>query len=283
MGKPARAPRVAPDAASAPVRVRRTKTKDDVIAELRAEIEQLRKHKGFANGIPRSSRKKRDPLELYETPACATHALVAHEPLDGVIWEPCCGRGAISNVLTAAGLTVVSTDLAHRDFGRGGVDFFKMDAAPFGTDVIVTNPPYGRADDFIRHGLKLAPVVLVLLRWAYAEGENKSDVIDGHLEHVWLGRERLPMMHRDGWTGPMLKDTATPFAWFRFVREPRRVAGAKPGSFTVTRISWTDGEAVTQTPPPPVVTQQIELEEVIRERLGAAPLEAAKQAEPVGS
>jgi hypothetical protein len=226
----------------------------------RAKAPSKGKHRGFAMGVPRSSTKKRDPLELYESPECATRALVHHEPLvAGVIWEPCCGRGAISRVLERAGLAVVSTDILDRGYGRGGVDFFNMTEAPYGCQVIVTNPPYGKADAFIRHGLTLAPTVLVLLRWQYAEGENKADVIDRHLEHAWLGRERLPMMHRDGWEGKKLKKTATAFAWFRFARAP-----AMPGTFTTTRISWEDGAERLPTPIPFVRNQQIDLEEAIR-------------------
>lgn len=226
------------------------------------------KRRGFANGITRSRRADRDPLELYETPQCATRAIIAHERLGGLIWEPCCGLGAISNLLAEAGHAVVSTDIAERGFGRGGVDFFAMDSAPFGTSIILTNPPYGRADAFIRHGLKLAPVVIVLLRWAYPEGEKKSDLIDNHLEHVWLGRERLPMMHRHGWDGKKLKATAAPFAWFRFTRTPKRAPGAGPGSFTVTRITWNDGAVAaaeaTAAPPVSVTQQQTDLEEYVR-------------------
>ncbi len=40
--------------------------------------------------------------DLYETPQCATQALLSKERLPYHIWESACGRGAISEVLYAA-------------------------------------------------------------------------------------------------------------------------------------------------------------------------------------
>jgi hypothetical protein len=42
--------------------------------------------------------------DLYETPACATEALLRAEKLPPRIWEPACGRGAIVSVLDRPGM-----------------------------------------------------------------------------------------------------------------------------------------------------------------------------------
>ena len=64
---------------------------------------------------------------LYETPACAVHALMKRVDLPADIWEPCAGRGAISRELRKAGHFVVASDLvAHpgADFDiQPGIDF----------------------------------------------------------------------------------------------------------------------------------------------------------------
>ena len=67
----------------------------------------------------------RAPYEFYPTPPEATRALLSVETFDGFIWEPACGRGAISTVLETAGYQVVSTDLIQRDYGAGGIDFLR--------------------------------------------------------------------------------------------------------------------------------------------------------------
>lgn len=93
--------------------------------------------------------------EFYSTPPEAKRALLSVESFDGLVWEPACGHGAIAKVLIAARIPVVSTDLIHRGWGTGGIDFLAETTAR-GRHVI-TNPPFGRglADRFIRHALTL--------------------------------------------------------------------------------------------------------------------------------
>ena len=159
--------------------------------------------------------------DLYETPACATEALLRHVRLPWSIWEPAAGRGAIARVLRAAGHNVVSSDLvaypgADADIATS-VDFLRVRMRPIGVAVeaIVTNPPYGDGlrDAFIRHGLRLGLPVVALLPLGTLAGDGRSDLIDDHLAEVLIGRERLPMMHRDGWQGPRAS-SAIAFAWF---------------------------------------------------------------------
>ena len=93
--------------------------------------------------------------EFYPTPPEAKRALLSVEHFDGPIWEPACGRGAISMVLEAAGHQVVSTDLIQRDHGTGRIDFLRTTEPR--AKHIVTNPPYGRGlgDAFVRHAINL--------------------------------------------------------------------------------------------------------------------------------
>lgn len=171
--------------------------------------------------------------DLYETPPQATHALCRAINVSGLrIWEPACGRGAISEVLKEYGAQVLSTDLVDYGYGECGRDFL-LEFGPCEVDAIITNPPFKLADAFVRQALALAPRAIMLLRWAYAEGAGRSDIIDRHLSHVWLGRERLPFMHRDGYDGPKNANSGAPFAWFVFDRQRRIQDG-----FTVSRISW---------------------------------------------
>lgn len=186
--------------------------------------------------------------DLYETQPEAVRALVRVEPLPKVIWEPAAGRGAISRVLEAAGHTVIKTDLVAyqgADPGiEGGHDFLLARKAPAGCGLIVTNPPFKHDDEFIEQGLSLGCRVIVLLRAMYPEAVDggvkesrlRSRLVDNHLTHEWLGMERLPMMHRDGYAGKKLKQSGTPFAWFCFLPERHP---ASQGWIT-RRMSWRD-------------------------------------------
>lgn len=178
--------------------------------------------------------------DLYETPSIAVEALLRCETLPEHIWEPAAGRRAIADILEVAGHQVACTDLVRRKAKgvREGIDFLMEQEPWLGIECIVTNPPFKLADEFIRHGLRLCPKVIMLLRWAYAEGAGRSDIIDGHLSRVWLGKERLPMMHRDGWEVNKDTNSGQPFAWFVFEREPET-----PGAFMVRRMSWRPAQA----------------------------------------
>jgi hypothetical protein len=173
--------------------------------------------------------------DLYETPECATLALLRAESLPHRIWEPACGRGAIVNVLRAAGHEVVASDLVDYGVpvtcpGYRNVDFLMERRAPEGTEAIVTNPPFRLANEFVEHALTLCPRVIMLLRLAFLESERRSGILDGgELARVHVFRKRLPMMHRDGWTGPKAS-SGMAFAWYAFDR-------SHTGPTTIDRIS----------------------------------------------
>ena len=174
--------------------------------------------------------------DLYETPPCATRALIPFLDPAEAIWEPACGPGAIVRELRDAGFVVYPTDLVDYGpdgVGIGGIDFLMERPTQLMPSVIVTNPPFKLADEFTRHALTLASTVWIFQRLNWLEGVKRADLMDVHLDQILLGRERLPMMHRDGWEGPKLTASAMPFAWFRF--EAERPAGRVT---RFERISW---------------------------------------------
>lgn len=173
--------------------------------------------------------------DLYESPPGAVRALLKAESLPACIWEPACGPGSIVRVLRSAGHVVFATDLVDydsRDQDESGWDFLMEQRVPFGAQAIVTNPPYKLASEFAAHALTLCPVVMMLLRLAFIESERRRGILDGgSLARVHVFRNRLPMMHRHGFEGPMLKMGAIPFAWFVWNRDHK-------GTTQLNRISW---------------------------------------------
>src|SRR5262245_12030195 len=105
--------------------------------------------------------------DLYETHPVAVYALLRAEALPKNIWEPACGPGAITSVLRPAGHHVLATDLVAYDSpdqDHAGWDFLLERSLPQGIQVIVTNPPFGIANEFVAHALELCPKVVMLLR-----------------------------------------------------------------------------------------------------------------------
>ena len=201
----------------------------------------MKGRKGACFGDKSASLKDRGD-DLYETAPEATQALLEAEDLPTTIWEPACGRGAIVRQLRATSRVVYATDLVDYDSpdqDQARWDFLSEHQLPIGVQAIVTNPPYKNAALFVEHALELCPIVVMLLRLNFLEsGNDKSaagrarlKVLDGgQLARVHVFRNRLPMMHRDGWDGSKTTNTIA-FAWFVWDTAHR-------GPATLNRISW---------------------------------------------
>jgi len=194
------------------------------------------------SGLAHSTGAKRAALaargnDLYETPPEAVEALLRHEKLPHRIWEPACGPGSIVRTLRRHGHDVLATDLvdyASPDQDHSHIDFLIPGMAETVCNdgrAIITNPPYKSAAQFVARALTLAPYVAMLLRLAFLESERRRDILDnGSLARVLVFRNRLPMMHRDGWTGPKAS-SSTAFAWFIWERD-------HTGPTELHRVSW---------------------------------------------
>ena len=151
--------------------------------------------------------------DFHQTPRVAVEALLTVETFPGPIWEPACGPGAISEVLIEHGHEVISTDLVARGYGTGGVDFL-LEWQPRAPNII-SNPPFKLALEFAQHALALTTgKVALLLRLAWLERTARQPFFAAHPPaRIWVFAARLPMMHREGWTGRKAS-SAIPHAWF---------------------------------------------------------------------
>ncbi|HYE10735.1 MAG TPA: hypothetical protein VEF53_11200 [Patescibacteria group bacterium] len=76
------------------------------------------------------------------------------ESFEGIIFEPCCGRGAISKVLEEFGYKVHASDIRDIEeiVGEKGKDVYLIKTA---SDNIVTNPPYSQLGKILEHLSKI--------------------------------------------------------------------------------------------------------------------------------
>lgn len=155
-------------------------------------------------------------LDCYWTPAEAVRALTEIERLPAAaIIDPCCGNGAILNVLEAAGYMVHGIDIV--DYGWPGTVIRDYFAGPVRMDgvALVTNPPYRLAQRFIEKALDDGTrFAAFLLRLNFLESMRRKRFFETHPpSRIWVSSRRLPMMHRQGWTGR--KSTSNHcYAWF---------------------------------------------------------------------
>lgn len=194
-------------------------------------------HSAQAHQAPHKER----PDDRYDTPLVAVRALLRCEQLPRRIWEPAAGKGNIVLPLRAAGHEVLASDLNDRGCpdSLSGFDFL-LPTATEPVDAIVTNPPFALATQFVALALERAPLVVMLLRFAFFEaGTGNSErsrlrkhVLEcGKLARIHVFANRLPMMHREGWTGKKASSGMT-FAWFVW-------DAAHSGPVTIDRIYWT--------------------------------------------
>jgi hypothetical protein len=178
--------------------------------------------------------------DLYETHPIATNAFIKHhkDHIPEKVWECAAGRGAISRILKDNGYSVVATDLNQHDgaddYIESSIDFLMEYSSR--ADMIITNPPYKLANAFIRHALSLDCRFAGLMPLAYLSGANRFDILR-HCTHCYVGIERLPMMHREGWAGPKIDSSAIPFAWFVFD------VNYRSDTIPIKRISWRETQS----------------------------------------
>lgn len=177
-----------------------------------------------------SNRRKADEgPDFYPTPDWGTEALLKYEDFYETILEPCCGDGAMSEVLKRHGHIVKSSDIHDRGYGEVK-DFFSITEKQ---DNIITNPPYGIANDIVEHALSITKYkVAMLVRIAFLEGLKRYERFysSNPPARIWVFSERLsmyPKNHKDsGGDGG-----TTCYAWFVWDRD-------EEAAMFGTKIGW---------------------------------------------
>jgi hypothetical protein len=171
--------------------------------ELKMTAEVTSSKKGsIADAIIASYRKwERKPADLYPTPVDATESIIpmlkAMKRPDGTpikrIWECACGDGRISRVLEHHGFEVISTDIRELPgYGTGGIDFLNDDPLEnYGgdmgeIDLILTNPPFSLAEEFIRKARSICPNVVLLLKQTYWNTKGRIALWEEHMPSLEL-------------------------------------------------------------------------------------------------
>lgn len=166
----------------------------------------------------RASGYERHADDWYVEPAWCVDALIQGErPFVGKVMDPCCGGGNIGSRLMRAGAYTVNTDIVDR--GGGPVDIiadYHETIPTVGPTSIVSNPPYGQAQDFIDTSLRhTTDRVCVLLRLAFLEGvKRRAWFAQKPLARVWVCSKRVSMP--PGGSDIPAKGGAIAYAWFVF-------------------------------------------------------------------
>lgn len=152
---------------------------------------------------PNTTRKEdKDSADLYSTPTVALDTIKPYLIKDlennrmNYILEPCSGLEQITDYLERLGNnssdfgTEVDTNDLH-DYGFNktyNVDFLSNTNIPDDYDLIVTNPPYNKAVEFVLKGFEHAPIQWHFLRMSFLEGQKRYQELFslGKLSDVYI-------------------------------------------------------------------------------------------------
>ena len=137
------------------------------------------------------NKDERRPLDVYETPTWAVEALLKVVPINPNLkyMEPCRGSGRIYDYLPLGS--------AWGEI-RQGVDYLKTEYNH--VDVIITNPPYSLAQEFVTKALGEADVVIMLLRLGFLESMKRWEWWQANPISSLLTLSKRPSYTDDGKT-----------------------------------------------------------------------------------
>ncbi len=169
-------------------------------------------------GTRNFAQNEREANDYYATEPRAVELLLEQEKFSPRIWEPACGEGHISKVLTAHGYDVKSTDLIDRGYGTGGVDFLKYEEPDLINTDIVSNPPYRYAREFVEKALTLvAPghKVAMFLKIQFLEGKARRELFEKYPpQTVYVSSGRLRCAMNGDFEKHAKSSAAICYAWF---------------------------------------------------------------------
>lgn len=182
----------------------------------------------MANGLSIVGRKENIDFDFYETPKWATEKAIEAMLIDGIInkydniYEPCCGAGAITDVLEIYGFeNIKKSDIQTKDYIKGekGIDVYDIEDNC--CEVVFTNPPYdlmtknNMLQEFQRISTKK---VILLLNIFYLSSKDRKQMLEqSHLRHIYIHSDRVTM-YPYGKEKPKNGGTKM-FAWYVWDKE----------------------------------------------------------------
>lgn len=204
----------------------------------------MKKAAGHAIGTKSASKDDRGD-DLYETPIEAMQTLLALESFSCSVLEPSVGKGAILRPLEAAGYDVAISDMVDRGIATRhgecqGVGDFLLSQS-IGDADLLTNPPFGIANAYAAHALrehkprKMALLLNLNFMCGFEDPDRRFVMDENPPSRIYVFTRRLPMMHRDGWTGSEASSQMNT-GWFVWERNDDGSYGS--GYPQIIRVDW---------------------------------------------
>lgn len=155
--------------------------------------------------------------DFYPTPTAAVEAIYPYVKVgSGGVFDPAAGDGAILDVWRTRGVRTAGLDIQPQLFSES-MNIRTQDALgidPWGTwgraeTVVVMNPPYKHAREFVARALAECDTVFALLRLGFLGSRGRRDF------HVRQRPDVFVLSWRPSFTGNGKVDM-TDYAWFHW-------------------------------------------------------------------
>jgi hypothetical protein len=167
---------------------------------------------------------ERDQHDWYVEPHECSFTLFELEKFTGPVWDPACGLGRIVSSAQKLGLSSFGSDIVNR--GEHCVEernFFES-APPYDFSNIVSNPPFGVAEEFVQRAIDLVPMngkvaMLLPLVWLSGFSTKRSWLPDSPLYRFYPISPRPSMPPgKVVITGEKVGNGTKDFAWFVWMK-----------------------------------------------------------------
>lgn len=151
--------------------------------------------------MSRTTLPRKPRIDFYPTPAWCVHRLLEAVDLPGGSWlEPCVGDGAIVRAVNDVRSDVswstidvrpsTKADLIADFVALGYGDAIDSIQPKGGWDVIVTNPPFSLALEFVEEALRRSRVVAMLLRLGWLSSSKRHPFVSQNTPDVYVLPDR---------------------------------------------------------------------------------------------
>lgn len=142
---------------------------------------------------------KREENDFYATPFHTTKSLLSNFKLEPKsILEPSSGQGHIVEVLKEyfPKAEIEATDLIDRGYCESGVNFLTKDYGDLKYDLVITNPPFKIAQEFVEKALSISnDKVIMLLKIQFLESEGRKEFLENSpLKYIYIFSDRQSTM-----------------------------------------------------------------------------------------
>ena len=142
--------------------------------------------------------------DRYETPDHTIFSLLNNFEIQGNVLECACGNKNISTKIQ----NCITLDIDHNVYPDIVQDFLTFEEKTF--DIIITNPPYSIAIEFITHALDIVKengFVIMLLRINFLESQKRQDFFIQNPLHSLFVLSKRPCFING-------RSDSTGYAWF---------------------------------------------------------------------